>query len=164
MAIALQGYRGYMTLVDNGGNETTKTFQLREATDFELAHSAMLSIVTALTALTNAKVKTWGTTRVMAEEALVLPASGVQIEDQALLTVTIDGKPNKSATLTVPAPIPAVFVDTSGEGANVVNTAWATLNTYVNCFKSTGQAFISDGEDVGALFKGRRIHRKSRRG
>lgn len=163
MALVADGFTGYITLVDNGSNTTTKSFMLTSA-DAATASSDMAAIVAALTAVTDATVVSYGATAVMVNDAVSLPASGVQVEDQALLTLGIVGHPTKSGTLTIPAPKPAIFVATSGKNANVVDLANSALVTYIALFQSSGKAYISDGEVAAAAKEGKRVHRGSRRG
>lgn len=163
MALVSGGFRGSVTLVDNGRNTTTKQYELK-ATTLAAAVTDMADIVTALDAVTNAVIVSYNVSQVFVEDALALPAAGVQIEEQALITTTIVGDPLKSASFTIPAPVAAIFVGTSGENADIVNTENALFDAYFSVFQLNGQAYISDGESALAAKKGRRIHKASRRG
>jgi hypothetical protein len=163
MAIVGVGYEGSITLIDNGGNTTQRTYQLRATTPAE-AVTAIASIASALNAISDASIVGYTANQVFAEDALVYPASGVQLENQALVAVAIADNPLKTATFSVPAPTIGIFAGTVGKPANVVDTADADLVTYANLFKSTGSAYISDGEDLDFMKEGKRIHRKSRNG
>lgn len=163
MAIVGVGYEGSIELVDNGGNRTTKTYQLRATTPAE-AITAIASIASSLDAITNASIVGYKASQVFAEDALVFPSGDVQIENQALVRVSIADNPLKSATFSVPAPVIGIFTGVIGGSANVVDIADADLVTYSNEFKATGSAFISDGEDLDFMVSGKRIHRKSRNG
>lgn len=164
MALASQGFTGYVTVADNGNDRSTKSFNLRAAT-YANAATAMETIVSALQGVSNAVIVGYGVTHVFAEDAFVVPTDdSVQNEMQALLTVSIAGQPLKSATITIPAPKQGLFVATSGSGANTIDTTDAAVQAYVDLFKSTGVAYISDAEDADVLKEGRRIHRGSRKG
>lgn len=164
MAYVSQGFTAYITLADNGNERSTKSYQMRAAT-YAAAITGIDSIVAALDAITQSSIVGYGVTHVFADDAFAVPTdTGVQNENQALVTVGIDGSPLKSATLTIPAPVNGIFVATSGANANVVDVLDADLLAYTNLFKASGAAFISEGEDLSVLKEGRRIHRGSRKG
>lgn len=164
MALVAQGFTGYITVADNGNDRSTKSYNLRADT-YNEAVTAMSTIVTALGNVSDSAIVGYGVTHVYAEDAFTVPTSAaVQNEMQALLSVSIDGQPLKSATITIPAPKAGLFVATSGSGANTIDTTDAAVNAYVDLFKATGEAYVSDTEDAGALKEGRRIHRGSRKG
>lgn len=162
MAFVSQGFRGQVTLEDNGGNKTVRTFYLR-ADNAEDAATAMTTILAALDAVTDALIIDYSFGEVFGNDSGSYPASGVQIENLALITTQL-ATFNKTATYTIPAPVPAMFVALSGPGANEVNPTYAPLVTYENLFTAAGVAYISDGEDATAIQNGKRIHRKSNRG
>lgn len=168
MAQVSTGYWLSVTLVDNGGNTSTKSFQMRadatDPADYGVALSSAAAVVASLDAITDAVVAGYQLEQRYVEDALALPAVGVQIENQALLDFAIDGNPFKSATLTVPAPVIGIFAGASGVLADTVDVADPALVTFVNQFKGGALLYISDGEDADAtapLKSGRRIHRRS---
>jgi len=163
MAYNLDGYTGYVTLIDNGSNTTTKSFKLTSSTAADAA-TDIAAIVAAMVNVTDAVVVSYGSTAVYVNDSVALPASGIQIEDQALITVSIVDHPTKSGTITIPAPKPEIFVATSGENANVVDLEDAAVEAYIGLFQADGEAYISDGEIADLAKKGRRVHRGSRRG
>lgn len=163
MALVSGGFWLSVTLRDNGGNDTTRTYQLTSADDAASITDSN-TIIAALNAVTDAVIVSWFSYERMIEDAFAYPASGVEIENLALLDFDIVDHPEKSATATIPAPSPAIFVSTSGAGANIVNTANAAVIAYAALFQTGGEALISDGEVAQTLVAGRRIHRKSRRG
>lgn len=163
MALTSAGFWLSVTLVDNGNNETTKRYQLNSA-DADAAATDSATVLAALAGVTDAVVRSYFFYENFVEGSFAFPAAGVQIENQALLDFNIVGHPEKTATLTIPAPKPAIFVDTSGAGANVVDTSDAALITYRDLFRTGGVAYISDGEVANSLVRGRRIHRHSLRG
>lgn len=163
MALVSNGFWLSVTLRDNGGNETTRTYQLSSA-DAAAAGVDSAAILVALNAVTDAVIVSWMNYERFVEDAFAYPASGVEVENLALLDFEIVDHPEKSATLTIPAPAPAIFMATSGGGANIVNTANAAVIAYAGLFMTGGEALISDGEVAQGLVSGKRIHRKSSRG
>ena len=163
MAIAAAGFKGTLTVVDNGRNSTTKTYMLKSA-NIGAAITDMADIVTAFAAVSDAAIVGYTVQALFEEGALALPASGVQLEDTALITCTIVGEPLKSASFSIPAPKPSIFVGLSEENANIVNTENAAVDAYFSVFQLNGQAYISDGESAQTMKKGRRVHRGSRNG
>lgn len=165
MAFASAGWKMFVTIRDNGGNDTTKSYELTSA-DATAAATDSAAVLAALAGVTDGLLVDYGVYEKMVEASPSLPASGVQIEDLALLEFDITGNPTKKATHTIPAPKPGIFQTTSGAGANIVDTADTALVTYRDLFRAggTGECYLSDGETANSLIKGRRIHRKSRRG
>lgn len=168
MALVSDGYWLSVTLVDNGGNTSTKSYQMRQdatdPADYGVALSSAAAVVASIVAISDAVVMGYQLEQKFAEDTLALPANGVQIENQAMLDFAIDGNPFKSATLTVPSPKIGIFAGASGVLADTVDVADAALVTFVNQFKGGALLFISDGEDADAtapLNSGRRIHRRS---
>lgn len=154
-----------VTLVDNGANETVKSYELQAANAADAATDSA-AIMAALANVTDAVIKRYTINHVFVENALVLPASGVENQNQAILTVQLASDPTKTGTLVIPAASPGDFVSASGENANVVDTGDAGINAYVDLFTTTNEAYMSDGElaDVSLAFKGVRRHVKSRYG
>lgn len=152
-------------LADNSGQTTNKTYELQSA-DAAAAATDAAAILAALGAVTQAVVKSYSIGHNFVENALVLPASGVENQNTALLSIRLASDPTKYARHRIPAADPAIFVAASGAGANVVDTGDAAVNVYVALFTSTNEAYISDGELAdGALdFSGKRQHVKSRIG
>lgn len=163
MAFVTEGYFGYVTLVDNGGNMTTKRYQLQGATA-EDAGTNMTAILAALAGVTDALILDYSFGEKFAQDTGSYPGVGVQIENLALITTDIAGDIAKQATYTIPAPKTVVFVGTSGPNANVVNVAGTAVLAYQALFQASGAAYISDGETAATIQKGKRIHRASNKG
>lgn len=163
MALVTNGWWLFVALKDNGGNETTRQYALTGADAAEAALDRT-AILAALTNVTDAVIVSYYVYERFVNDAFAYPPSGVEIEDLALLDFDIVDHPEKSATLTIPAPKPAIFNATSGPGANIVNTGNAAVIAYAALFKTGGSATISDGETADTLIGGKRIHRKSSRG
>lgn len=163
MAFVSGGFWSSVSLADNGGNVTVKTYEL-DAADAAEAATNHAAVLTALGNVTDARVIGHFWYEKMVQDTPTLPGAGVQIEDQALLTFEIAGNPLKSATHTIPAPKIGIFNAVSGSGANVVDLANAAVIAYRSLFQSAGECFISDGEKAQVLKAGKRIHRRSRSG
>jgi hypothetical protein len=164
MAVVSAGRFATIHLKDQGGNGTTRTFELVAVTDTQ-AQIDVASILIKLLAVTNAKLDTYSISEKFVENAFTLP-TGAEVENQLQITVPIAGKPNKSGTISIPAPKDGVFVAASGEGYNQPDFTDSALIAYVDIFTATGnQSKISDGE-VAVLTnaKGKRVHAKSNRG
>lgn len=163
MALALAWRQLTVDLIDTGGNTTTRTFRLTAADDAAMA-TDVAAILTALGNVTDAEVKAYSFGQVWVEQSLSLPAAA-EVENQLQLTVPIFQKPNKSGTLTIPAPSVGIMQNTSGQGFNFPDFTDAALIAYINLFTTGGKATLSDGEvAVLSNARGRRIHTKSNRG
>lgn len=171
MALVTEGFEISVTLADNGNNRSTLTYICDPANvpDFATAQTARTSIIAALNGISQSVVVGSSLKEVQFEDAIVYPASGVENEDKASLTVQIEGQ-NKRANLKVPAPTPTIFVAASGEGANIVNNTNALVTTYLGNFLSAGYFTISDGEKIAGdpapagLLRGKRITAKNNNG
>jgi hypothetical protein len=165
MSLVADGYDITVSLMDNGGNVTQKAYVSRATTDAE-ATTAAGALLTALGGVTDCAIRDYSINKRFIEDTLVYPASGVQIENQAEITVALTSSPNKSATLNIPAPKIGIFAGTAGAAANNVDLLDTALNVYFDLFEdsaATGFA-ISDGETMANAIIGKRIHRKSRKG
>lgn len=167
MALVSNGFVGYVTLIDSGGDSSTLSYQL-VAADAAAAATAMGTILTALGAVTDAAVKSYSVAEVFVENALTFPLAGTHVENRAVVTVQIDGEPLKKSTVVIPAPDVGIFVASVGPNSNVVDIADAALVSYIDIWRTTGAlAKLSDGEtvqDVDGIIKGVRTHRKSSNG
>lgn len=158
MALVSEGFWMRVTVVDNGNNKTIKTYQLRAA-DFATATTDSTTILNALNAVTDSTISGFSIAQRFFEDTFAFPASGVQNEDKASISCVITN--SKSANLKIPAPIPAMFQDTTGGAANVVDVTNGDLIAYTNIFKAAGQSYISDGDDLLLVSSGKRISAKS---
>lgn len=159
------GWELNVTLIDNGANTSTLSYAL-VAADHAAAVAAAATILTRIGNVTNAVVKGYSVVQRFIENALTLPGSGVHVEDRATVVLAIDGDPLKKVTVNIPAPKATMFVGTSGDSANEINTANTDLQAYAATWHTGGLAVISDGENVAdaprsGVEKGRRTHRRS---
>lgn len=162
MAYVANGFFMSVTLVDNGNNQTVKTYDLQGA-DLSEATANAGTVLTNLALVTDATIKGYSIGSKFTNDAFTFPAAGVHIEDIALISLSITDDPTKTATIAIPAPKAGCFVATSGAGANVVEND-APVTAYWEMFKPAAQAYLSDGETAEIFQSGKRIHRGSRRG
>ena len=151
-------------LADNSGDISPRFYEMptAAAADFDALITAKNALLAALANMTDAVVANYRLGAIFVEDALALPASGVENENQAFFSGKIDGDPTDSATQSIPAAKPAIFVSTVGPGANVVDMNDGAVLTWVGFFDQTSTTWtISDGEAwVGATVKGKRRHVK----
>ena len=154
-------------IADNSGDITPRFYEMPEASaaDYDAFLLLVNSLLAALNNMTDGVVASYRIVAGFVENALVLPASGVENENQAFFSGKIVGDPTESATQSVPAATPGIFVATSGPGAKVVDMADAAVLTWVGFFDATGPWTISDGESWDApTVKGKRRHTKNSNG
>lgn len=162
MALVSEGWFLEVEFEDNGANITRRTYDL-VAEDETEASAAVVTVLAAVAGVSDALVKGYRVGEKFGQDSGSFPASGVQIENLALLVTQLETF-DKSATYSIPAPKAAIFTASSGAAANIVNIGNAAVIAYHALFGSGGVATLSDGEEAGALQKGRRVHRKSDRG
>jgi len=164
MALVSVGFQATVTLVDTGGNESNKQYEVRGAT-FADAATNVLALLTDIALVSDAIVKGYRVSQVFANDAFAYPADA-EIENQALIIVRLATNPTKTASVLIPAPKDTLFVGASGPTYNVVDMADANVLGYIGNFLAAGTCFISDGEDmaVDGGISGHRIHRQSNRG
>jgi len=156
-----------VSYIDNGGNQVSRDYDMDPAlvTDFDEALVAAGDILTDIIAFTDAALPQYRIYRKYEETALVLPGSGVQVENTASMTLLIAGSGSEKANSNMPAPKPATFVSTSGPQANTLNTTNAVVTNFVDNFLAvTGKFTISDGEKASRILNGKRVHKKSSKG
>jgi len=167
MAITSDGWKGTVTLVDNGADVSTLRYDL-VAADAADAAAAMADVIAALDAVTDAVIGSWSVGEHYSEKSLSLPANGVQVQNQAIVSVQIYGNPVKRAQFRIPAPVVGIFGGSSGEAADTIDPGDADLQTYGALFGNGGVATISDGETIAgistATARGHRMHRASNKG
>jgi hypothetical protein len=167
MAIAQQAWELQVQLIDTGGNTALKTYQLQAtdvADDITAVRAGASDILAKLIAVTDAKVKAYRIVAVYVEDALTLPTAA-EVENNLQISAKIDGIPNKSAVIEIPAPKAALFQAPTGAGYNQPDFSVTALGNFVNEFKTGANAFVSDGEVITDQdIKGRRVHHKSTKG
>ena len=163
MALVADGFDLVVQLVDTGGNSTTRTYNLNSA-DAAAAATDSAAVMAALNAVTDATISGYSINTRFVENALAYPADA-EIENNARITAKIVGRPNRSATIEIPAPNVGIFTGTEGPSFNVVDIADAALQTFLQLFDGAGEVSVSDGEQIiVSSAVGKRIHKKSIRG
>lgn len=163
MAFVSTGFTLSVTLLDNSGNDTTISYELRAA-DAAAAAAAVTTVLAELGAVTGGEIASYRLYQTFEEDALSLPTVGFQAEVSASMTAFIADQGSKKASYRIPMPVPGVFVSTIGAGANQVNTSNADVIAYHGLFEASGVANISDGEIAGGLLNGVRVTRAKRGG
>lgn len=152
-------------IADNSGDITPRFYEMPEANaaDFDALTINANTLLTALGNMTDGHIANYRLGALFVEDALTLPLSGVENENQAFFSGKIFGDPTDSATQSIPAAKPGIFVATSGPGANVVDMSDGAVLTWAGLFDAVGPGpwTLSDGEYwVGATVKGKRRHVK----
>lgn len=171
MALAAQGWKLVVGLVDRGGKVVNRSFDL-VAVDTAGDASAVLTdvgtILTNIAGVTELKVKSYSVQKIFVEDALTLPTSAeAEAEQQLHLSALIVGAPNESATYDIPGPKQALFQAASGPGADLPNFTVTALDNFIEMFNSAGTniAKLSDGESWDSnTVKGKKTHKYSRNG
>jgi hypothetical protein len=104
--------------------------------------------------------KSWSNAHKYHDDAFALPTRAqAEAGEYAILVTSILGDATKTAVVNLPFPKDTallVYVSTSGEDSNKVNTGSSELAAYMANFAS-GAAFISDGEhSAGNIVRGKR--------
>jgi len=155
-----------VSFLDNGSNVVSREYMMDPAlvTTYAEAEAAALDILPDIIAVTDAAIPQYRVFQTYSETALVIPGTGVQVENQASLTLLLTSPGNEKANLNIPAPKQAIFVASSGPQANIVNTGNAAVLALVGNFYTPENFTISDGEKVSRPLSGKRTHKKSSRG
>jgi hypothetical protein len=167
MALVLNKFVLQVNIADNSGEVVPRYYEVPEGVvaDFDEFSALIPAMITAVNGVTSGLIVSYRATEVYVEDTVVLPASGVENENQAFFSGKIAGDPTDSGTLSVPAADPAIFVSTSGPGANVVDIADAAVQAFITLFDGSPGWTISDGENwVLATVSGKRRHPKNTNG
>lgn len=165
MALVSGGVKLIVSYMDNGGDITHRTYRYVDGTTYAAAVTGLAAVLATLNALTDCVISGYSLAEDFIEDALVLPAAGIQNENQLILTVGIEGDPTESGTLTMPSPVIGAFTSPTGPGANVANVGAPVVTNFVGLFVSGGQFTFSDGELGNASdVKGKRRHTKNSNG
>lgn len=163
-----------VTLADSGGNKATLRFDLNKTDLADLSTdvadiTGVGGLLSDLEAVTDAKVVGYSMGVAFAEDGSVYADAGVQIENVAEVVAKIAGEPDKWTTLRIPAPAAGIFGAGPGPSVDILDVEDADLQAYLANFETAALCKTSDGEsiaDSGTVgnFKGKRIHRASRKG
>lgn len=164
MALVQVGFRVRVSLMDGGGQTTTRSYET-DAALYADAVTAAAALVDALDDITDATITGYGIETVFAEDALSgFPAVTVQNENQALLVYQMEGLPLHRATQSIPAPTIGIFSGATGPNSNIIDTADAALVTWRQLFQNGNGFYMSDGEYAEILESGHRRHVRNRFG
>lgn len=164
MALVQVGFRVVVSMMDGGGQITTRSYESNEAL-YADAVTAGAALVAALAAITDATITGYQIQTVFSEDALAgFPAATVQNENQALLVYQMEGLPLHRASQSIPAPTIGIFAGVTGPNSNIVDTADADLMTWRALFLGSGSFYLSDGESAELLEGGHRRHVRNRFG
>jgi hypothetical protein len=165
MAFTQQNFEVEASFQDNGGEVVSRRYGVVEGTTYADLLTALPATMATIAATSDCLLRSYAVRTIFTNDTITLPASGVQNENQALITAKILGNPLKSATLSIPGAKVGVFVGTSGENANIVNMGASVVTDFIGLFESGGLLTVSDGENIipqGA--KGKRRHTKNSNG
>jgi hypothetical protein len=176
MALAFEKYALSVRIADAGGNVASMHFRISALT-VGTASTTAASVAAEVAALTNGAVVGYTFSVIYTEDAAYFGDAGSQIENIAQVnfrlaqSATPDGPIGKWGALRIPAPVDAMFLDTSGPLYNTVNPAYAALQTLLARYDgnltytmTTSDGQLAEDVTVGGNVNGHRIHRKSTRG
>lgn len=151
MAIETIGFDVSMTVRDNGKGRSVLKYQLDSTyvADFAAAQVARSAIYDALDAMTDGVISNTALTERQFENALVLPASNIEIENKAKISLQLIGK-TRPATVAIPAVVPSIFIGSSGASADQVDVLDSLVEAYADLYRddATGYCTISDGDKI----------------
>lgn len=163
MAFVADSLFAVFAFADNSGKVVTRRYECQD-TDPAAVAALMDDWATTIEGVTDAEIVSYSLEQRWIEDAVTLPAAGVQNENQAIITSKIDGDPTESATVTIPAPKIGIFSAATGPGADVLDPSDTALGLFQALFLDGGAFYVSDGEFMSSVFSGRRRHVKNNRG
>ncbi len=161
MALVSNGFQLSVSLVDYGGNQTSKLYEMT-APDYDTAILDLAIIMPALINMTDAVISAYSVSQRYVENALSLPTVVNPVSVKAVLTAYINDAGDKKASFDVPSPKIGIFQTAVGAGADIVDTTDAAVLAYKALFDDGEQLFISDGESLGGLIGGIRTSQTRR--
>lgn len=165
MALVANGFTLTVQFQDAAEDKTARTYEMAATTPAQ-AQTDAVTAVAAIAGVSEAGIVGYTIGARYVEDAYVAPAAAVEVENTAEVLLNITGSPVKKAPTNIPAPRPAIFVGVTGPNKNVINTGHAAVVAFADQFNPGGANTlrISDGETANGVSKGRRIHKKSRKG
>lgn len=166
MAFLASNFGVTVSYMDGGANVVTRDYEMdADIITFEDANTAATDILADIIATTDAALPRYRVYQNNDEGALVIPATTVQVENQASLTVLLTAAGKKTANLNIPAPKAAIFVNpTNGPQNNIVNMTATPVVNFLDNFIVAGKFTISDGEEISRGLSGKRVHKRSSKG
>lgn len=164
--MALTGGRWFVVydLIESSGKNTVRRYELNAPADYAAAVAAEAAFRTDLLGVTDCAIRSYHVYQEFVEDALAYP-SGVEKENEALLSFEITDNPAKTATLSIPGAKDTIFVAATGPNRDIIDTADAAVVAFVANFQpvavgGTGLMLLSDGETADNLIGGKRRHVK----
>jgi hypothetical protein len=165
MAFVTTGFGVTVSFTDAGANQVTRDYECDSTVvDIAGAVTATGEILPDIIALGDAAIPKYRIYMEVTNDAFALPASTVQIENTASLTLLLADLGSEKGNLNFPAPKIGAFVSSVGPQQNIINTGTAIVTDFTNNFTSAGKFSLSDGEKAAGLLNGKRVHKKSSRG
>lgn len=165
MAFVVTGYGTTITYVDAGVNPAPREYNCDSTvTDMDGAIAAVGALLPDVIAFTDAGIPKYRIWMEVTNDAFTLPASTVQVENTASMTVLLAALGSEKGNLNMPAPKIGAFVAPLGPQQNIVNTTATIVTDLIANFTSAGKFSISDGEKASGILNGKRVHKKSSRG
>jgi len=166
MAFLASNFGVTVTYMDGGTNTTVRDYEMDpDIITFEDANVAAVAIVADIVAMTDAALPRYRVYQNNDEGSLVIPATTVQIENTASLTVLLTAAGAKKGNINVPAPKAAIFVNpVSGPQNNIVNMSATPVTNFLANFEVAGDFTVSDGEEIARGLSGKRVHKRSNKG
>lgn len=167
----------FAVLKDRGGNISRVQFK-SNGTSSLTADALSDAFLAALDALTYAKVIKYGYTSASEEDDLAVDDTNGEVEKRAEITVALETEAvpapgqTRFANISIPAPVDEMFEALSGPSFNIVNPAYAPLQTFLELFVAglvLPSLTLSDYQtildpSVTDNVKGKRITKGSRKG
>lgn len=161
MAFVSDGLVLNVAFADNSGKVVNRSYEVVE-TNYATAFGLADDWVATIQAASDSVVVSWFLAEKMIQDTVVLPAAGVQNENQVIVTGKLLGQPNESGYFSIPGAKITCFQATSGPNADIASfVAPSPLVTVGNLFIDGGAFYISDGENLVTPLSGRRRHTKS---
>lgn len=158
MAFVVQGngdgWFATVQIMDKGEEKTTLTVELRSA-DHAAALTDIGAWAIAFYQVSNCEILGYNVQQRFINNAIIIPASG-QLQEKARVAFRLENT-SEYETLDIPAPKDTLFLNTNGAASEIVDVADTSLIAYTNLYKSTGIAFISDGEALEQVSRGERV-------
>lgn len=162
MALTAGRWFSVFKLTETSGKSTMLRFEQSAPADDAAARASAAAMATDLAAVTNCNIESYYTYQEFLEDAFSLPASA-ELENEALLQLTIEDAPTKTATVRIPAPVDGIFTAATGPNYDVVDITDADLIAFAANFVTEDLFYVSDGEQAETLVGGHRRHKKSSR-
>lgn len=162
MALTAGRWFTVYVLAETSGKTTNLRYEQSAPADDAAARAAAVAMATDLAAVTNCVIKSYFTYQEFLEDDFDFPASA-ELENEALVQLTIEDKPTKSATVRIPSPVDGIFTSSTGPNFDVIDITDADLVAFIANFITEDLFYVSDGEQAETLVGGHRRHKKSTR-